>query len=214
MTDTLSPASLIPAGTIIPYLGGAQSSPPSGWLFCNGDYVSYDTYGDLFAAISYTYGQSGLLFRLPTHSAVLRGSSSIGLGNLSQNHSHSFSFSTSGNLVDESGHSHTLNAPSCVSADDSHTHSASSAQNSNASSTNANFDAVSGSANYLSAPSHTHSVGQSYASAGGMHNHAGSVGNVGGGNAHSHGHGQNGSGSSNTDSLLPPVIYIWHIIKT
>lgn len=212
MTDTLSPASLVPAGTIMPYLGGAQSSPPSGWLFCNGAYLSYETYGDLFAAISYTYGSSGSLFRLPTSGVMFRGSSSIGLGVTAQNHSHNFSFSTSGELVAESGHSHTLNAPVCDPADDSHTHTSSSAQNSGANTTN--FGAVSGNANYLAADSHTHAVDQSYSSAGGSHTHTGVVGTVGGGNSHSHQHSQNGTGSSNSTSSLPPVIYIWHIIKT
>jgi microcystin-dependent protein len=46
--------SLIPTGTIIPFAG---ITPPSGWLFCDGAYVSASEYAGLFSVIGYTYGK-------------------------------------------------------------------------------------------------------------------------------------------------------------
>lgn len=44
---------LVPTGAVLPF---AQSTPPSGWLACDGSVVSRTTYADLFAAIGTTYG--------------------------------------------------------------------------------------------------------------------------------------------------------------
>jgi len=49
-------------GTIIPW---SASSPPSGFLECNGQSLSTTTYADLFAVIGYTYGGSGGSFNVP-----------------------------------------------------------------------------------------------------------------------------------------------------
>jgi microcystin-dependent protein len=217
MTDTLSPASFIPAGTIIPYLGGAQSSPPLGWLFCNGNYVSKDTYGDLFAAIAYTYGQSGTNFRLPASDRFFKGSAtgaSGGAGGGSSTHSHGFSFSTSGNLSNEASHGHNVNAPATTDPTDAtHSHGD---NNYYFSSTNAsNNTLTSGSANLLAGDTHSHLVNLAFANASGSHQHGGIAGSVGAGNIHSHTHSASSSNlSSNNVSSLPPYYYLCHIIKT
>ena len=49
-------------GTVIPW---SASSPPSGFLECNGQSLSTSTYADLFAVIGYTYGGSGASFNVP-----------------------------------------------------------------------------------------------------------------------------------------------------
>ena len=216
MTDTLSPASFIPAGTIIPYLGGAQSSPPLGWLFCNGAYVSRDTYGDLFAAVSYTYGQSGTDFRLPASDRFLRGSTtgaSSGAGGGSSTHSHGFNFSTSGNFSNESGHGHSVNTIATSDAvDATHSHGDDTYYYSGTNASNTLL--VSGSANLLAADSHSHFVLLSFANASGSHQHGGNTASVGGGNTHSHTHSSSVSADSNNVSSLPPYYYLCHIIKT
>ena len=42
------------------------ATPPTGWLICDGSSYSILAYPDLFANISYTYGNSGAVFNLPT----------------------------------------------------------------------------------------------------------------------------------------------------
>lgn len=51
LSDVLAAAS--PPGIISPYAG---STPPAGWLLCDGSAVSRDDYAGLFAAIGTTYG--------------------------------------------------------------------------------------------------------------------------------------------------------------
>ena len=63
----------VPVGTIIDF-GGL--TPPVGYLTCNGSAVSTSTYPDLFAAIGYTWGGSGLSFNLPD----LRRKTTVGSG--------------------------------------------------------------------------------------------------------------------------------------
>lgn len=56
---------ILPAGVVWMYGG---STPPSGWLQCDGSSVSRSTYADLFAAIGTDYGAGlgdGLTFSLP-----------------------------------------------------------------------------------------------------------------------------------------------------
>jgi microcystin-dependent protein len=52
-----------------PYVGEirlfAFEFPPTGWAFCDGQFVPKDQISDLFDVIGYTYGGSGLLFALP-----------------------------------------------------------------------------------------------------------------------------------------------------
>jgi len=57
-----SSANLVPTASIIMY---AASSPPTGYLECNGAGVSTTTYAALFAVIGYTYGGSGATFNVP-----------------------------------------------------------------------------------------------------------------------------------------------------
>lgn len=54
--------SAVPAGTIIMY---GASTPPSGYLECNGAVCNTSTYANLFAAIGYNFGGSGTNFYLP-----------------------------------------------------------------------------------------------------------------------------------------------------
>ena len=64
----------VPVGTIVPYGG---STPPAGWLLCDGSSVDSVVYPDLFNAIGTTYGNpGGGFFNLPD----LRGRTAIGSG--------------------------------------------------------------------------------------------------------------------------------------
>lgn len=73
----------LPAGFVAAWPG---NTPPSGWLVCNGAYISRTTYADLFAAIGTTYGtgDGSTTFKIPDFQGdFLRGylsgtSSSIG----------------------------------------------------------------------------------------------------------------------------------------
>jgi microcystin-dependent protein len=63
----------VPPGTIVAFGG---STPPAGWLLCDGAAQSSTTYPDLFGAIGYTWGGSGGTFNVPD----LRGRAPIGSG--------------------------------------------------------------------------------------------------------------------------------------
>lgn len=66
----------VPVGSIVEYVG---SSPPSGYLECDGSQVSQATYASLYAAISTNYntgGETAGNFRLPD----FRGRTPIGAG--------------------------------------------------------------------------------------------------------------------------------------
>lgn len=56
-------ANRIPVGSIMPFVSAAPV--PSGWLLCNGQSVLTAAYSDLFQAIKYNYGGSGLNFNIP-----------------------------------------------------------------------------------------------------------------------------------------------------
>lgn len=69
-----------PIGTIVAFAG---STPPTGWLLCDGSEVLIAVFADLFSVIGYTYGNSSLLqglgtFKLPD----LRGRVPLGLDNM------------------------------------------------------------------------------------------------------------------------------------
>lgn len=68
-------SSSLPAGTVIDFAG---STPPSGWLECDGSAVSRTTYATLFAAIGTTWGvgDGSTTFELPD----LRGRTTLGAG--------------------------------------------------------------------------------------------------------------------------------------
>jgi microcystin-dependent protein len=63
-------------GMVVPYAASATTTPPAGWLFCNGQSLSTTTYAALYAVIGYTYGGSGANFNVPD----LRGRSTRGVG--------------------------------------------------------------------------------------------------------------------------------------
>ena len=67
--------STIPAGAILYF---AMASVPDGWLLCNGDTISRETYTDLFNALGTVYGAGDgeTTFRLPD----LRGLFIRGIG--------------------------------------------------------------------------------------------------------------------------------------
>lgn len=58
----------VPVGTIIDF---ASSTPPSGYLACNGASLSTTTYARLFAVIGYAYGGAGASFSLPNFTTGL-----------------------------------------------------------------------------------------------------------------------------------------------
>ena len=55
-----------PPGMMVPF-AGTVSTPPAGWLLCNGQAVSRTTYAKLFAAIGTAYGvgDNSTTFNLP-----------------------------------------------------------------------------------------------------------------------------------------------------
>lgn len=66
--------SVSPIGSMVAY---ASSTPPSGWLACNGSSLSTTTYSSLFAILKYTYGGVvGHSFKLPD----LRSRAIVGYG--------------------------------------------------------------------------------------------------------------------------------------
>lgn len=52
----------LPIGSIIAY---STTTPPSGYLYCDGTTYSTTTYSELFAVIGYQYGGSGATFAVP-----------------------------------------------------------------------------------------------------------------------------------------------------
>jgi microcystin-dependent protein len=60
---------LVPTATLIPYAGMDTSTPPTGWLFCNGsayNATSSPIYNQLWLAIGTTYGGTGITnFNVP-----------------------------------------------------------------------------------------------------------------------------------------------------
>lgn len=63
-------------GMVVPYAASETTTPPTGWLFCNGQTLLTTAFPDLFSVIGYTYGGSGSNFTLPD----LRGRSPVGVG--------------------------------------------------------------------------------------------------------------------------------------
>jgi len=67
----------VPTGTIIPWAG---TTPPPGFMECNGAGLSTTTYSGLFKAIGYTWGGSGNVFNLPDFVSAARFLRSRGNG--------------------------------------------------------------------------------------------------------------------------------------
>lgn len=221
-------SAFIPAGTILPYVGGATATPPEGWLFCDGRPVSRNTYGDLFAAISTTYGigDGTNTFNLPGGEETFFKGNGSALGGGST-HKHSYNTSMSINLAAGSIHSHTANKVEAVLANFPHNHNG--AQNISAN--NANIQVETTNSNTATNPAvdqHTHSFGFAF-SANTVHGHGGNASTVG---HESSGHTVSVLNASDTpvpsvsvSSLstepnttgpnhVPPYLLMWHIIKT
>jgi len=82
--NTVTPVG-VPTGTINMW---SVSSPPSGYLICNGQGVSTSTYSTLFGVIGYTFGGSSGTFLLPNYSGAMpigatSGSTSTFTGSIS-----------------------------------------------------------------------------------------------------------------------------------
>ncbi|MDZ8259445.1 tail fiber protein [Nostoc sp. ChiQUE01b] len=132
LVDRLGPSDipvtqLIPPGAMMDFGGTVL---PSGWLWQDGSYYAPSTYPALFAAIGYSFGQSGVNFKVPD----CRGRVAVGAGtgsrltnrtlgqigglegvvlNLAQTPSHTHGINDTGHShsVNESAHSHTVNDP-------------------------------------------------------------------------------------------------------
>ena len=90
----------LPTGILLPYAGTAS---PDGWMLCNGQEVSRETYSNLFTVIgdSYGIGDGSTTFNLPD----LRGRMPMGLDNMGGNSAdrvvHSAADSIGGNTGEE-----------------------------------------------------------------------------------------------------------------
>lgn len=216
MTDLLVPATFIPAGSMMPYLGGATTTPPDGWLFCDGQAVSRTTYGDLFAAIGVTYGSGNgsTTFNLPGGAEVFMKGNGSAVGNTGSSHKHSYTTGFSINLGSGSLHGHSVNAIGTNYDGFPHNHTG--AQNISSNSANIFVSNSSAGTNPATA-GHTHSFGFTL-SGDSAHSHAGNAPSVGG--ESSHGHGVSVANANLTSdpnvsgpTHLPPHILLWYIIK-
>lgn len=231
---SLSAATFIPAGTILPYVGGANVSPPEGWLYCDGRAVPRSTYGDLFAAIGVTYGpgNGSTTFNLPGGSEVFLKGNGSSAGGGSSNHKHNYATGMTITLGAGSSHSHNANALGTSWDSFSHSHTGSQ----NIAANNANVQVLTSSTGTTPAvDQHTHSFSFTLSGDSG-HSHGGNAPSIGSEASHNHNvtvvNASNDYVSSNvtpnnvaalqTDppsnvagpSLIPPYILMWHIIKT
>lgn len=132
LVDRLGPSTipvtqLIPPGASMEFSG---SILPSGWLWEDGSYYAPSAYPDLFAAIGYTYGQSGTNFKVPDSRSRVTVGAGTGTGlttrtlgqtgglegvtlNLAQIPSHNHGVNDPGHnhSVNEAAHSHGLSDP-------------------------------------------------------------------------------------------------------
>ncbi|MFN6460539.1 MAG: tail fiber protein [Nostoc sp. DedVER02] len=125
--STIPVTQLIPPGASMEFSG---SILPSGWLWEDGSFYAPSTYPELFAAIGYTYGQSGTNFRVPDSRGRVAVGAGTGTGltnrvlgqtgglegvtlNLAQTPSHTHGINDPGHnhSVNESAHSHGLSDP-------------------------------------------------------------------------------------------------------
>jgi microcystin-dependent protein len=125
--STIPSQDLIPSGVGMEYWG---STLPTGWLWQDGAFYEPSTYPSLFAAIGYTYGQSGTRFKVPDR----RGRFGLGAGqgsgltnrslgqlggleavtlNTAQIPSHTHGVNDSGHnhSINDLGHNHGVNDP-------------------------------------------------------------------------------------------------------
>ena len=69
-----------PVGGVIWY--AKSTTPPAGWLVCDGSSLSIITYADLFAVLGYTFGGSGVNFNIPNITGAnrfIRGNTTVGI---------------------------------------------------------------------------------------------------------------------------------------
>ncbi len=71
-TPEFNPAGQVPVGTILPWASNL-TSPPAGYLFCNGNIVSSTQYPDLWAVIGTTWGAGLSTSNIDFHLPDLRG---------------------------------------------------------------------------------------------------------------------------------------------
>jgi phage-related tail fiber protein len=111
---------IIPPGTVIAWV---KSTPPDGFLECNGAQVSQTTYADLYAAIGTTFGSASGKFAVPDlrgefirgwdHGRGVDAGRGFGTAQIDQfkSHSHQYDNFVPGNATMSSG-----SARDCVSA--------------------------------------------------------------------------------------------------
>lgn len=211
----------------MPYLGGANSVPPDGWLFCTGRPVSRTEYGDLFAEIGVRYGagNGSTTFNLPGPAQTFfRGGLSgvVGFSSTpgSSSHSHAFTTNMSISVGNEQSHNHSTNAGSTNTSSWSHTHRIVGVNTGGPNSTGNRL--AMGSLNRLIAAtsSHTHTFDTTTVTNDAAHNHTINT-NLGAPTA-AHNHNVTIGNATNdnpfytdqSSSTNPPNIQIWHIIKT
>lgn len=165
----------MPTGAVLPY---AVSTPPPGWLACDGSAVSRTTYSALFAVISTTYGagDSSTTFNVPdTRGRFIAGfDSGNATGRLTNSVSGGVSAAAMGNTGGEQAHQITLaelaSHPHGVS-DPGHAHTALTPVNNTGSfGAGANPPSASGSGvvdNQIGTTTSTSATGISVSSAGG-----------------------------------------------
>jgi len=180
------------------------SSPPVGYLLCDGSAVSRTTYAALFALIGTTFGagDGSSTFGLPNYT----DRTVIGAGGL-------YSVGATGGSKDATlvSHSHTYSATtSTESADHSH-----SGTTSTGGSHQHGIPTVLGAGGILAIDQETRGTSATVdTDAAGSHDHTITTGGVSANHTHSVSGSTSTDGSSATDANLPPYLGIRFIIKT
>lgn len=216
---------LVPTGAIMPY---AASTPPTGWLLCDGSAVSRTAYARLFAVIGTTYGagDGSTTFNLPN----LRGRFPVGLdgsadfATLGQTGGERAHTLTTGELP---AHGHWVPSQNVTSGNASadHTHNYTVQGNTGSVSDHSHFAPIStitiqpGSSGPAALPSPT--ATQYATSNGGGHSHSLNLSGTTDWMSATHQHavtvpGQNtdSTGGGGAHNTLPPYIVLSYIIKT
>lgn len=219
---------ILPTGAVVPFGG---STVPAGFLLCNGQAVSRETYAGLFTVIGTTYGagDGSTTFEVPDlRQRFPLGKSTSGTGSVlgeaggAIDHTHTQPTHT------HSGPSHTHSNPNTSSAG-SHAHSQGNTGSGGSHSHGAGTMATGGSNNNGTVSSsggsvrplanHTHNITGTTTSAG---SHSHSNPNTASGGSHSHtqgstgasGTGQTGaSGGDTTGSANPPYLTVNYLIR-
>lgn len=114
---------VMPVGAIVPYVG---SSPPPGWLLCDGTSFTSASYPDLFNIIGTTYGTGSNDFQVPDLRGRFPKGANSGLGvyqeGLVEAHTHSAGTLTTASTGDTHTHSHDHPATNSETGVGTHTH--------------------------------------------------------------------------------------------